>query len=675
MKNFSQLQLISAKILSVCRVRKCTKLRLEIMGFFMFLLISPTVGLGQTNTELSGVGYSGTVSIPYSGAHTAGKVTSAAIIPVFDATLSNFLFAADFQSAAYEACRIWSEILPGNQIPIYVEFHVDFTLPYGAGGVALASTSPVKQVISSNGPGYGAINFSSIDPKFNANTYYVWSLANKLANTDLNGSSHEITILVNYYALTGVKGQTSDRFYFGTDANCPSDQWDLVTTMMHEIGHGLGIWPSVDKDQTNNIVWAYVGNSLGALFPTSYDKFIVNSSGAHLTSQSKFGSNLVSFLQGNDLSWSGLNAKTANGNVNPIVFAPSSFILGSSISHLGSNYVGHELFYFNLGQGVAIHTPSAIGIGMLNDIGWDASPATAIEDNITWSTSTGGTPTYVAPTQIITPGSTTNWYITFIDEYPYGNYLNYSSVNWTVSLLYTGGVYTYANNTSSSLSLTAPSLPTGYDWIRDKNNRIQGYLTVTGVDNHSNNYKKVIDIGVDAAPSIPFFNLVTIVDSLVDPTACNRAVVSYYSLGATSYNLYSKINSSSWSCILTNTTATNHFFTSLNEYANFQFKVEAVNSLGTTTSATIYRPRCKTGLNISPNPFSSMLHIDASQAQIQISTVDFIDVQNPSHSYHYAYSGNEMMVDIDASSIASGTYTVTVADEVDYQVSQVVVKP
>ena len=62
--------------------------------------------------------------------------------------------------------------------------------------------------------------------------YYPIALAEKLMGKSFNGDKEaDITISVD----------KSWPWYLKTDGNTPVSQYDFVTTILHEIGHGLGI--------------------------------------------------------------------------------------------------------------------------------------------------------------------------------------------------------------------------------------------------------------------------------------------------------------------------------------------------------------------------------------------------------------------------------------------------
>jgi hypothetical protein len=114
-------------------------------------------------------------------------------------------------------------------------------IAYAASLAAAQFTSSVPTVIDAcwvTGLDEGTLGVGgAVDSKANfigapvPNTWYADALANALHGSDLDPAKHEIYIGSN---------ATRPDWYFGVDAQPPSNQYDLVTTAYHEIFHGLG---------------------------------------------------------------------------------------------------------------------------------------------------------------------------------------------------------------------------------------------------------------------------------------------------------------------------------------------------------------------------------------------------------------------------------------------------
>ncbi len=193
---------------------------------------------------------------------------------------------------------------------------------------------------------------------------YPAALAEKLARKTLNSSgSADITANFN----------NSVDWYFGTDGNTPAGKFDLVTVVLHELGHGLGITGSVAPN--NGITTARWGAFEGN--PRIYDYFMVNNLGQQLIDETLFTNNsgeMLSLVSSNNLFFNSPIAQGVNGGTNPRLFSPSPFNPGSSVSHLDEadfpSGNDNSLMTPFVGSAEAIHDPGEIVMGMFADMGW-----------------------------------------------------------------------------------------------------------------------------------------------------------------------------------------------------------------------------------------------------------------------------------------------------------------
>ena len=147
-------------------------------------------------------------------------------------------------------------------------------------------------------------------------------IAGKNLNEDLQG---DITLAVN----------SSINWYLGTDGKTPTQKYDLVTVILHEICHGLGFFDSFSSDGT-------LGSYGFSSEPLIYDTFVENFDGDRLTDTLKFSNYstaLESQLIGNQLYFNGPLLKNYSSLVNYLnlrakLYAPATWDPGSSISHL-----------------------------------------------------------------------------------------------------------------------------------------------------------------------------------------------------------------------------------------------------------------------------------------------------------------------------------------------------
>ena len=157
--------------------------------------------------------------------------------------------------------------------------------------------------------------FSAFSGAPDPSLWYSSALANALAGKDLDKANPEIIIQVNSAAPWNTRG----------DGVPTSNEYDLQSVFLHEIGHGLGFL-------SNDAYDPFFG--LGSLDqPTPFDAYLQTIDGRRLadlpTPSKELGVALTS-----SLVWSGANAVKANGGIKPKMYTPARYESGSSTSHL-----------------------------------------------------------------------------------------------------------------------------------------------------------------------------------------------------------------------------------------------------------------------------------------------------------------------------------------------------
>lgn len=163
------------------------------------------------------------------------------------------------------------------------------------------------------------------------------------------------------------------QFYMGTDGNCPDDQYDLVTLLLHEIAHGLGFLAKAAVFGPPSSQFGAVG--LSKVEWTLFDYYLVDSQG-HALVDSVYYDNpsraMCRALTSNEVYFGGLLARYANSGNAPRIDAPFPF---SGVSHLDEKTypagTPNALMTPDLGLAEVIHNPGPILVGMLMDLGWD----------------------------------------------------------------------------------------------------------------------------------------------------------------------------------------------------------------------------------------------------------------------------------------------------------------
>jgi len=166
---------------------------------------------------------------------------------------------------------------------------------------------------------------------------------------------------------------SSFNWYYGIDGNTPSNKHDLLSVVLHEIGHGLGFSGSA-KYSGGSGSWDY---NFAPGKPDIYDTFMKDGGGTPMTQTSTYpnpSTVLGTLLTSNDLWFTGYNAKAANNGTDVKIYAPSSWSGGSSYSHLDYNTFNNtpnQLMVYAISTGESIHSPGEVGKGLLKDLGWE----------------------------------------------------------------------------------------------------------------------------------------------------------------------------------------------------------------------------------------------------------------------------------------------------------------
>ena len=201
-----------------------------------------------------------------------------------------------------------------------------------------------------------------------ANIYYPIALVEKITGKEYNSSTDaDITCSFN----------KSMPWYFGTNGKTPGTQYDFVTAVLHEIGHGLGISGFFI---TENGVAKYSNSSNS---PSVYDYFVFNSNQQRIADQSLFPSpsaELTKQLTSNSLVFN--YSTETNETPATSIYAPSTWANGISIYHLKRNNFSkgssNELMNAHAFKGEAIHNPGENTLLVLSELGWSVN-SSAIE--------------------------------------------------------------------------------------------------------------------------------------------------------------------------------------------------------------------------------------------------------------------------------------------------------
>lgn len=265
-----------------------------------------------------------------------------------DTKTSNFIvtyqgFTPQAEAAFQKAVDIWESILVSP-----VDIHVTAVWTSLGNGVLGSATAGTF--------------YANFDGAQQINTWYPVALAEKMAARDLNEPG-DIDIFAQF-------NSSNNAWHYGLNGATPAGQYDLVTVVLHELGHGLGFLDSYNID--NNV--ASVGLS-GTGIPVIYDLGIENGTAQNLFLTTESGTNdLRNQLTSNNLFYNSPAVKSANGNSPAKIFAPTTFSSGSSIAHLDETLFpggsSNALMTPQIGTGESNFNPGNIVRGMFADMGW-----------------------------------------------------------------------------------------------------------------------------------------------------------------------------------------------------------------------------------------------------------------------------------------------------------------
>lgn len=273
----------------------------------------------------------------------------------FEITYFNSIEAGPWPQEAIDAfefsAQIWSNYISSN-VPIRVVANW-----VALEGNVLGSAGPTLIVQINEGE---------------ANTWYPIALASAISGVDIVQQSQGSTNQVDYDIIVNINSSFPN-WYFGTDANPPLGTIDLVTVMLHELGHGLGFTGTAQANNDNDTGSLGLGSPPR---PIIYDRLVEDGFGESILSEG-FGpsTELYNFLTGRrqGVFFGGDQAIFTNEGSLPQLFSPFEWQRGSSFSHLD------QLIYTNtvnalmrprIDNAFAIHDVGPIVCGIFADTGW-----------------------------------------------------------------------------------------------------------------------------------------------------------------------------------------------------------------------------------------------------------------------------------------------------------------
>ncbi|WP_372773916.1 T9SS type A sorting domain-containing protein [Mangrovibacterium sp.] len=194
--------------------------------------------------------------------------------------------------------------------------------------------------------------------------YYPIALAEKLAGKKLNEST-DPDIIAQF-------NSNNSNWYFGTDGNTPSDKYDFVSVVLHEIGHGLGFTGLCYETAAELGAYGWITDH-----PGIFDDYMINFDGQQLVDQSLFPNFSAELFDEFESGYLEFQSEWALSQLNgsyPRLYAPLTYEEGSSLYHLNESTYSptnaNSLMTPAIGLGEAIHDPGPATLAIFEEMGW-----------------------------------------------------------------------------------------------------------------------------------------------------------------------------------------------------------------------------------------------------------------------------------------------------------------
>lgn len=310
------------------------------------------------------------------------------------------LYAKDYEgpSSMLTSPEVLDRMASGTACTNFIVNYIGFTGPDGAQAMAafqyavdiwansIESNQPIRINANFEALGPGVLGqagpttvLTSNHPDAMPNVFYPVALWEKIEDQDSSGFG-SIDINATF--------SSSFNWYYGTDGMTPPSQFDFVTVVLHELGHGLGFVSFATTDGTTGRL-----REPNNMIPTIYDINVENGMGQSLLNTGLFAdpsAAMHSQLTSSNLFNNSPISVDQNNGVVPRMFAPSPWDQGSSYSHWDEstfpNSNPNSLMTPQVGSGVAIHNPGPISLGLFEDMGWSICGGSLTVDEFTVDT-------------------------------------------------------------------------------------------------------------------------------------------------------------------------------------------------------------------------------------------------------------------------------------------------
>jgi hypothetical protein len=258
-----------------------------------------------------------------------------------------------------------------SSVPIRIAAGFNDQLSCAANSATLGAASPVT--FTANFSGASAAE---------ANVFYPVALANALRGERVDGTEDDIRGEFNPRIDTDAECLQGNGWYYGIDGATPSDQPSFVSTVEHELTHGLGFISLValtDNESANAGQFPLTSDGR-TRYPDIYSSLIQDLSFPEdpLWPDLEDEQRADSLTNGSDVVWSDINTGSRAASIlergltegRVRLYAPARIRPASSISHLDTSLTPDQIMEpFATGRD---QVTNGIGLSscLLEDIGW-----------------------------------------------------------------------------------------------------------------------------------------------------------------------------------------------------------------------------------------------------------------------------------------------------------------
>lgn len=307
-------------------------------------------------------------------------------IPVFNIHPGNFF--SEKENKDYVTAPEWQDNVIASDISL-TSFRVTFhNFPKEARKAFLLAVSIWDQHIDSPVPihiearweelegnilakGNPSIFYNNFSGAPIRNVYYPVALAEKFSGRDMNSGAPDIICRFN----------NRYNWYFEADGNTPSTHYDLLSSALHEITHGLGFSGFLNESEGKGF---YNNNNE---LPSIYDYFLFNDQDEQISDRTMFKSHsdeLYKQMTSDNVKFC-QTVSSADGQVMiDWIYAPPVWNDGTSMYHLKGYQYGEEngLMSPYAVKGKSNHEPGSITLAILAQLGWDIISTTGSEERL-----------------------------------------------------------------------------------------------------------------------------------------------------------------------------------------------------------------------------------------------------------------------------------------------------